>query len=191
MTDNIVNTKRVIDYDPAILDDSTFKDYLYAEYYALEKLKTEDIVRFKDSKITENNTDEVINALGFESRGKYIEFAKKQFERYTYLENKYKISSLTEETKYSLVKDGLIKFQIPVLHPDPVEVPTMSCTWKKRWCDVGVIGAAVLAHTACGALDVETLGLTIILGCHTGAALAQAAGHALCIANYDDCVAGK
>lgn len=176
-------------YNPAILNDPNFRDYLFEGFLAIEKLDTEKILQFKDIEINDSNTDAVVNAFGFFGKSEFFDYHKKQNIRLKIVDEKYGFFKLNDSIKLEIINQGLIKYQIPSEHPE--NTTFMSCKAKKNWCDVGVVGAALMAQTACLALDVETLGASALLGCHTGAYLAQAAGHALCIANYEDCLDGK
>lgn len=177
------------DYDQSILEDEDFKEFLFEGFYALEKLNIEKIEKFKGIEINESNTNEIIDAYGFSGKDEFLEYHERQNLRLAKFDKKYNFFDFNDAVKLEIINDGLIKYHIPEEYPENTTL--MSCKAKKNWCDVGVVGAAMMAQTACLALDVKTLGASALLGCHTGAYLAQAAGHAMCIANYEDCLDGK
>ncbi|WCM41210.1 hypothetical protein MG290_09595 [Flavobacterium sp. CBA20B-1] len=176
-------------YNSAIINDLDFKNFLFEGFSAMERLDNEKIVLFKGVEINESNTNIVIEAFGYSDKEEFFDYRKKQNLRLKRLDEKYGFFKLADSIKLEVINNGLIKYQIPSEHPE--NTTFMTCKAKKNWCDVGVVGAALMAQTACLALDVETLGASALLGCHTGAYLAQAAGHAMCIANYEDCLDGK
>ena len=162
---------------------------MQAEYNAAIIVDEVKIKAFDKVTITDKNVNLAIVALGYSSNATYTTYVKQQFSRYTVLNKKYGIGKLSDGTIHTMINDGLIKNNIPTKWGDPVLAPSMSCAWKKNFCNIGVVGAAIGLHTACAVLDVETVGLSIIAGCHVGAALVQVSGHAACLASYDDCIA--
>lgn len=178
-------SKSSMPYDSKILDDKDFQAYVQEEFYAMNRISAKDMEALEGVQITDQNSLQFVNALGYNSLGDYADYQKTQSSRLAAINLKFQLIQYPSTVQEGIFTDAVVYQK---LIADPNGAAFMSCQWKKNFCDAGVIGLAITAQSACLAMDIATVGATAIAGCHFGAALAQAAGHGACIGWYDDCI---
>lgn len=193
-TFNLKNGLTATDKD-AILSDVQFLDLVKSEYYFYknaDKVKIKEIVA--DEKIDPSEAQDISVVFGFKSTDDFNTWQSEQKARWTYVEDKYKFSSLTEHERTDLWLGALEKQELPpIVEPtppagsNPPYETLMSCNAKFNWCTAGAMAGAGLLHFGCLGADATSAGLAAFV-CHGLVVTAQSAAHAACQAAYDDCV---